>query len=361
MARSYLHCSGCQVDHPTFLFSKQQRESPISSRNCIGHEGHIRLCTHRIVTWAEVQSAANSGKMQTLHAKGGAMTLQRCTSMTCAVDCNDLAGRLLSRARKAIRTPSCCPALPICGIGAHRRIEGIRSIIVTLRWSAHLSTTMTPHSCFKFQELARGLAMLRERGGRLICPQLRPGQHIGAGLFDPNYCDCLDYESLELTAWDRPLPENLPLTEGNCRQNSSRRFGGDKGEQTANVCSDGFTHTYRGCSTDFKEYNSGALEPAKGTNRHYQSVEAVKCPNKRNCVKISHESSITLTLEDSGLLQQMSRSWYQALDPLSYNLISDADGFGVYWCRDERCRNYYRYNQSRLKPLLRDFRHDCPL
>ncbi|KAK4187564.1 hypothetical protein QBC35DRAFT_230191 [Podospora australis] len=47
----YLHCSGCRRDHPTCLFTPEQRRAPKNNRLCAGRTGHVRLCQHRVLMW----------------------------------------------------------------------------------------------------------------------------------------------------------------------------------------------------------------------------------------------------------------------------------------------------------------------
>jgi len=79
------------------------------------------------------------------------------------------------------------------------------------------------------------------------------------------------------------------------------------------------------------------------------------------CMTVIYDSEIAFDL-DHGLLRKMGKMWYQALDPYSYNLTEDGEGYGVYWCDSLGCRNYYRYSRSRLERLLQDsdYTHACP-
>lgn len=51
LTMDYLHCSGCHFDHPTYLFSRNQRSKSPKVRICIGREGFVRVCEHQTVTW----------------------------------------------------------------------------------------------------------------------------------------------------------------------------------------------------------------------------------------------------------------------------------------------------------------------
>ncbi|KAK3942093.1 hypothetical protein QBC46DRAFT_428423 [Diplogelasinospora grovesii] len=349
MAKVYLHCCGCQADHPTYLFSIKQRYSPLSSRICIGHEGYLRLCEHEIVTWPQIISAAKKLSNQ----RGRVYRLKHCGRFEHIVHC-----RHRVQPVSMISTPkdNCCPPHPTVSVGYPKNHSEI-VFQIDLYWSAHLPMTLTQDRCFKPEELARGITYLRTKGAQFICPQVKPGHIAGAGLFDPNCCDCLDYEGRELTAWDRPLSRDLPLSGADCRHNPTLRFGRDEGGQDPHTsrCTGGFSHSRGKCFA-----NVAWRAPTINGTVQGLRTEVKRCPNGENCVKVAHASFVDLPLDKDGALRQMSSGWYQVLDPDSYHLTEDWEGFGVYWCKAKDCKNYYRFNQSRLKPLVPDYRHACP-
>lgn len=59
-ATRYLHCSRCNAHHPACLFSRIQRQVPKSVRYCIGHEGYLRICEHRTVSWLQIINKSQS-------------------------------------------------------------------------------------------------------------------------------------------------------------------------------------------------------------------------------------------------------------------------------------------------------------
>ncbi len=81
----------------------------------------------------------------------------------------------------------------------------------------------------------------------------------------------------------------------------------------------------------------------------------------RGCFVVRHLRFVDMVVGDDGGIQ-MGSNWFQLLDADSYGLVADDVGFGVYWCRTEGCRNYYRYSRSRLRPFLAeaDYRVVCP-
>ncbi|EPE02868.1 f-box domain containing protein [Ophiostoma piceae UAMH 11346] len=74
----YMHCHKCHADHPTRMFSaaacaqgvETQLEilhtsdnTPKGSPACIAHEGHVRICEHKTVTYAEVLASLPGGRL----------------------------------------------------------------------------------------------------------------------------------------------------------------------------------------------------------------------------------------------------------------------------------------------------------
>ncbi|KAH6840668.1 hypothetical protein B0I37DRAFT_408394 [Chaetomium sp. MPI-CAGE-AT-0009] len=46
-------------------------------------------------------------------------------------------------------------------------------------------------------------------------------------------------------------------------------------------------------------------------------------------------------------------AWCQVLDPDSYHLTDDKASFGIFWCRQSGCQNYYRYQRPAFFPWYR--------
>ena len=358
--RVYMHCSGCRVDHPACLFSiKQRRHSPWSNRICIGHEGRVRLCEHETVSWPEVVSAAGPGLMQIAADPDTTICRSRrvkqCRRWSHFFDCRHQSDPLAPLKSLMSTTPPppaistcCCSPYPSFVVRFPKTDLGT-AFAIHLVWSAHLSITLTQNRCLKQDELVRGLARLRRRGAQYICPQIQPGQISGAGLFDPNYyCDHVEYQGREITAWDRsPLfgvssccPPKVHFSQIDWQGVRSKH------------CIPAFGHKVGNCFSDY-------LKPRPGP---WQSLrtEVQGCPNGKNCIRVAHESKATLPLNENETLPEMGKGWYVTLDPDTYDLTDDEEGFGVYWCKANDCKNYYRFNRSRLRPLLRDYWHTCP-
>jgi len=359
MTKTYLHCSGCQIDHPAGLFSAEQRSKPPSSRTCIGHEGRLRLCEHETISWSEVLDKA---KVLSKKRVGVDQRRMKVCSRSNHVlrGCEQrrgLVGTLLPTPMPS--THDCCPPHPTA-IARYPRGENSKYFEILLVWSAHVSTLTTDEGCLRPEELSRAISMLREHGAQYICPQLEPGQVAGSKLFDPNRCDCLDYDGRKLTAWDRPSKNLQPLPGSACRHDSAQRFGRHQDGQATNS----IVHKEHRDAT-FKSFREKCCVDMTWLARKHRSAnglkaEVISCPKRANCVEVVHSSCISFHLEDKGeKLPKMSRSWYLSLDPDSYRLTEDHEGFRLWWCMSEGCRNYYQYNRSRLLPLLSDYRHAC--
>lgn len=76
LTTTYLHCSGCRIDHPVCLFSKTQRSMPSRTWVCIGKEGFVRVCEHRVVTWKELIGTGQ--QLAKLDTKLASIFLDKC-------------------------------------------------------------------------------------------------------------------------------------------------------------------------------------------------------------------------------------------------------------------------------------------
>jgi hypothetical protein len=75
-----------------------------------------------------------------------------------------------------------------------------------------------------------------------------------------------------------------------------------------------------------------------------------KCGGILNCIGVTYKRAIPLGpcrhcykdgMKRHGLPPSYA-SWYMALYPDSYLLRQDHESYGIYWCFDKNCRNYYQ-------------------
>lgn len=187
-----------------------------------------------------------------------------------------------------------------------------------LRWTAHLPLDQTDR-LLTATALRPRLAELRNNTGRFICPQLASGKDLAElRCFDPNYCDCVDFHGL---------------------QDVSAFGGGHTDPTKAMFLSDGLTQPELDTSTCKYRARSHGLWRYYPYSRYglgNSNFVIDPCHGGGRCLVVHYFRTF-----DLGPKGEIDPHWYQALDPDSYGLEGDKDGLGVYWCRQQQCRNYY--------------------
>ncbi|KAK3374222.1 hypothetical protein B0T24DRAFT_625958, partial [Lasiosphaeria ovina] len=240
---------------------------------------------------------------------------------------------------------SCCPFSPTVNCG-FRNVDKCSTFVVKLAWSGHMPLTMGRDGYFEAQHLENGLRKLYQEQGHFVCPQIRPGPVAGATLCDPTRCDCVNYAGRTETGWPRPPAEWKE--RATCRVN--REHGLGRGSVVKHLRKKGL-----GCQRIngqcYHEFSQG--RPFQGCY-DLQSADIIGCEKDNDCIVVSYHSCVAVALDESNQhLRDMNANWYHALDPDSYSLTKDIEGFGVYWCKGQGCRNYYRFTRSRLRGVLK--------
>lgn len=200
---TYLHCSGCERDHPVCLFTSRQRKLGRDIRLCVGHTGHARLCQHKVVTWAKVVPA------QKYSSYG--LILEECKRRAHCNPCEFLPhGGLFWRIFRINNHDNLSKHL-----SARLLPDETGPGIITLAWTAHIKLTSACGERLIASTLMDRFAELQNIQARFICPELGPGRAVESRLFDPNNCDCVRYVELaSLTnPWNRS-PNNR-MNKGN--------------------------------------------------------------------------------------------------------------------------------------------------
>lgn len=65
-----LWCHACQGSHPWFLFSLSQRQESKFRRICIRTQGAMRMCTHKVIRWADLVGHATERGRTPIHLHG---------------------------------------------------------------------------------------------------------------------------------------------------------------------------------------------------------------------------------------------------------------------------------------------------
>ena len=398
LGRNLLSCVLCNADHPACLFSARERskkgEDARRTRKCIAHEGQVRLCDHVSVPWsviqpeaykrtATAQSRENMKERQPIiRCTHPSHSLRSCSYAKTGVDppppappplrkTRHLASLFRSLAKRVSRTkipvaaPTTPPAIiafdqnPHCPLNPtislavlETNTDGLWILVVKLAWSGHtpMVIDMEGRDRLRADSFQASVQGLYSKQGRHICPRLKPGPAAGEGLCDPVRCDCLEYAGKEASGWHQP-PEQWRNVD-TCRTDRNNGLG-YWGAQTKLLLSQ---KEGRPNSVFFKRQ---CFHQAVGTMTttgflDTQEADIVSCPQSpTECAAVNFASIIRVGLDyHSKLARKPSHDWYHALDPHSYGLLEDSLGFGVYWCRTEGCKNYYRYGSSRFKGVL---------
>lgn len=322
----YLYCHSCKADHPACLFPASQRQVPASHRSCIAHEGYFRLCQHDegIVRWSDISRIMKQSK------DGG-------HEVDCRIRCDDDSHLVpcaeTSRERSDRRGwNTFCAEWPI------PQLEVVNSRI-WLRWTAHMPF-QTNGGPFAEHELRLRIAEVRKKGRHFLYPTMTFEQDVPEMCcFDPNDCGCVPFERPSNIGSE---PESLMKSGKVCRTNFSRKLPECAPDESSLRSPSAASNIWEQLRPH-KSKSRGACESSKKrhTARWYYfgsaqvQVACWPCNFGDSCLVLNYIRALTV-----GRNGAIDAEWYQALDPESYNLTDDKEGFEVYWCRQEQCRNY---------------------
>jgi hypothetical protein len=346
LLENYLHCSACHYDHPACLFPPDERGDS-NNRICIAHKGSLRLCNHAELTWSRaIEHATTFPECRT-----GVMALRvlQCHDGSHQTSCR---GRPLSDNNMGDATK---PAI----IGFRTPKEGNYSTpFIQLTWKAHLDIEGDVGKPFTARLLRSRLANLRSRGGDFIFPRTSPGQLLELHQFDPNRCNCVEFEGAQGAEWPLAPPTPLPpFRRGQVRTGCCRAY------------SDHFPLPYQQRKSDVDE-RIRLMRARHGHRRNYisfdhTSTSIVSCYAlfglnrcERNLAGLDVIYQRTMELYDCRKPGAVSPDWFRSLDPDSYSLLDDTDGYGVFWCRQEKCANFFKNWLSRMLKYG-DYNREC--
>ncbi|KAI1076570.1 hypothetical protein F5B20DRAFT_594033 [Whalleya microplaca] len=330
----YLHCSACHVDHPVGLFSKEQRTRPPKYRMCIGHEGYIRICEHKAFKWAGIETIVNWLKRFEPESASSPVKV----TLGCCKSCSHIPEH--HGANSTLHHEEMYPTATIEG-------SSKGPITLEISWTGHLPVverTATPTTLrSQFEQFRSGVA-------QFIAPERYPGRIPEMNCFDPHRCSCLDYpglEQLSSRSWAlKPLQDHHDAPT--CRSDPARRLFHRPRAAEALTGGHKTTLLTTGKVWDSAGHLEIAVDPCAGGQ----------------CLRVRYRRKITFMLEDGPAMGTcLPTAWYQALDPDSYNPTDDQEGFGVLWCRQPGCKNYYRYLKGSLVSMPdanRSCTRSCP-
>lgn len=344
LTATYMHCSGCRCDHPVGLFSQAQRRARPRSRICIGREGYARLCDHKVVKWAEIAPVAS--KLAELGTDPKSMT-----TSVCLPRCQNPSHFPKHHDPQSVHTshPNLEPTVAV--------VSMVSGIFVELRWAGHLrlldpghdelghSKRVTPHVMRQqFEQFRKGAA-------EFIARELPPGRLTEMNCFDPNRCCCLQYCGLENLSQSWQLTPLGEIRYPTCRVHQGRRLGVLQSTKDVGNENPQPQEEQTGSHRAWADNGSGTL-----------MVWSNSCSSGGSCLRVRYCRRIKV-LPAEWRPGRVTMSWFQALDPDSYSLTTDNASFGVLWCRQKGCRNYYRYLKPSLVPLHKTHRgciSSCP-
>ncbi|CAG9949761.1 unnamed protein product [Clonostachys rosea f. rosea IK726] len=293
-------------------------------RVCIGRQGHIRLCDHKMVTWEMVSKAAK----QLINVGGNfkaRIQLSRCDHTDHHPKHHNLA--------MALQCRKVSPSAEIRGVEGH-------SLILSLTWQGHM--LVEGDAPIKPEVLCKQLGQFRKGVAQFIAPRLPPGRLPEMSCFDPNRCDCLYFEGMDqLPDWPGPLPSDLKIdscrTHPELRLTALRNAAGDsKSWPDGHMTSVPFIANY--------EYGASELR---------MFVEPCVTGDKR-CLAIRYVRDIGLcygTDKRPEWLDHVTPAWCQALEPELDT--EDLQAIGINWCPTRGCMNYYKYLRMAVAPVNR--------
>jgi len=187
------------------------------------------------------------------------------------------------------------------------------------------------------------LECFRQGTAEFIAPEYPPGRLVEMNCFDPNRCCCLHYPGLEKapTGWQLSA---LGGTEHEiCRQDPSFRLRAIRPQKDDE---DGYSQWQERCG-GHRAWIVAARRPRCWSSEMFIHINP--CFGSNRCLLVSYNRTIHFIFDEIHP-RRMRASWLQAIDPDSYGLTDDEESYGVLWCRQPGCRNYYRYAKKPLVP-----------
>lgn len=381
LKEEYLHCSGCRVDHPAGLFSPTQRLASTESRVCRGHDGVLRVCKHRAVSWAEISSiAVGLRKLDVRLMQGRRVHVP-------VIRCED--STHIPR-NHGSNSPQVFYGDEFPEVSVVWDIEG--SVAIHMRWTGHLNLPGVDTIANHYNEPPMPMAadtmrqllqkFRKTSPAEFIAPELQPGRLMEMQCFDPNRCSCLHYKGSELL----PAHKWQVTPSGDAQQALCRVSPGSQ-----QICLHARQWDRGQPQLDTRRQPVGGPFTQVFMSGHGNSEASVvrirvdPClgcvDSSSQCLRIKYERVIRIanasaTQSDDVFTHlaawskrksaaadkplPMAEAWCQALDPASYNLSNDDKAFHILWCRHPGCANYHRKARHSFIPFRRANRECGP-
>lgn len=350
--REYLYCAACRTQHPACLFSPEQRcvQRPDEDRNCIGHQGFLRLCEHDegIIRWPRFKCLLQEARLRR-QGKSVSPKYHFCPHDSHLRNCRSLRDKDIGVFSKAC--DSTYYPRPVLVFGYSHTTHRLGATTVTPRsllsismyWSAHLDLEEESTPITRSYLLKR-MAEVNGAGGRFICPQEGPAQPtLESRLFDPQICACLS--STGADPWIEPRVSPAHLTIDWLTGPVS-----DDLDQAKELAVPGPTSQ----SSHWSKRSFTNMEHKGEVD--IMACRARQCYTGRRCLIVEYERRREIEDEDDDVgssHRTTDKHWFQSLATDSYGLTSDAEAYQVSWCKEKECLNYHEYNRGCAR-LLRN-------
>ncbi|KAK0715857.1 hypothetical protein B0H67DRAFT_252773 [Lasiosphaeris hirsuta] len=335
LVKKSAYCVGCDEKHPLAYFSAAQRyQKDEMARVCIGHEGYVRLCEHKVIEWKTVANAMRQLTSRPITDEIVSVLLEECNSAIHIPTNHEITSQRLTKV-------SVYPTLEL----TYRRDCGF---YLVLSWLGHLPLPEPLSSGRRYSvgDITDRLILLRQQGAaEYIAPQSRPGYLPEMRLFDPNRCHgFLDYAGTPagaggLGAWSLASPSDHLYQA--CRTNlgSECLLRHPNPIGTATEDQDGLPF-----GSHYVQTFSGAGTGTLGGRPPYGlTLRAKACASSGSCIEVNYVNHILVADTVDVRCKKVTHSWCEALSPESYNLVQDGENYGTLWCWNGSCANYYRY------------------
>lgn len=308
----WLHCSGCEVDHLSTVFSAEEAKKPCNERLCIGRQGYVRLCKHEVITWADIEARVNQALRESIGGDLRIMTNFR----GCQIQNPEL-GRRLNR--EICEHHSACMSISKAPMDSKLYVS-LRLVWVVdfKRATAETTGDSKPLSAEGMRAMAQAL---RLGGAASIIPAEGPSHLPEMDCFSASW-DCSRF-----LRWPRVLeeqttsqPARLP-PEDRCVSNHTGTDAPCTGLHTARTIS---LSTTSGLTIAAR----GGLPIVSGDRLIFIYKQLIfVSDNKTN---IYDNDGVTLT---------PSHAWYHAMDRSSYSWQGGCGALES--CENQSCQNYY--------------------
>ncbi|KAJ9155588.1 hypothetical protein NKR23_g1965 [Pleurostoma richardsiae] len=319
-------CGACDADHGKALFSPAQRHIPRRHRRCIGREGHVRVCRHMTLSWADVelwgrmddQLREQAEHIVCQHASHNPLLA---AAAAVAIDGGAAAspGRLtfpltLSPEEAKAMAPT------VDFERGSSKLEAFPACIY-VRWSA-LVFEIAEDERVTFARLREGMRKLAAETTNSLCPHMTfdDGQLLLA--FDPNRCACLGLTvPVRHYHHDYGTPETQP----------------EQLQRTCCLCNTGAAAAAAGSPRA-----AGRFLPADGAQHH---VSCRYCDAWYEWTRVGRYVVLRAHV-DIEARAPTARQWLQHVPPETYGLIGDRLARNITWCKDPRCATTFRWRQQ---------------